>query len=194
VACGASGCETYRVERHKRSPIYFNEEYVEGGVVTQTTLEDGTVVYFEPVQASSSYGRTGDRKGEPFKIREESPDGEVTLRALLPEHVLMNLFNCLRLGEYDVLYDKLLSRPTREAWESSTGFDGFSAYMQKNQIEIARLARRMLAGLPHQEVKFTRQGDYTRCQLRPQVGGQFAFKAIDVVRQPDGQYRLHMIQ
>jgi len=163
-------------------------------VVTQTTLEDGTVVYFEPVSATSSYGRGGDGKGEPFKIREEREDGEVILRAVLPEHVLMNLFNCLRLGEYDVLYDKLLSAPTRQAWEATTGLDGFAAYMRKNQIEIARLTRRMLSGLPHQDVKFTRQGDFTRCQLRPQVGGQFAFKAIDVLRQADGQYKLHMIQ
>ena len=112
-----SGCGSYRIERHKRSPIFFNEQYVEGGVAREQTLEDGTILIIEPIGSQSSMGRSGENQREPFKIRKETQDGEIVLRCLIPEHVLMNLLNCLRREEYELIYDQLLSKETRERYE-----------------------------------------------------------------------------
>ena len=89
------GCETYRIEHHRRSSIFLNPNYVEN-TQREVTLEDGTVLVFESVNTQSTYGRKGGQRTESFKIREELEDGEIVLRALLPQHVLVNLLACLR--------------------------------------------------------------------------------------------------
>lgn len=189
-----SGCETYRIERHRRSPIFFNEQYVDGEVQRSVTLDDGTQLIFEPIEMQSSYGRTGANKGTPFKIRQELESGEIVLRALMPQHVLMNLLACLRLREYELIYEQLLAERTRRNYESGEGFDSFSAYMERNRLDLARLLTRMLAGLAQQQVTFTSLGnDVTRCRLRPQIAEQFKFKRIDVLRESNGQYKLFMV-
>lgn len=188
------GCEPYRIERHKRSPIFFNEQYVEGDVQRSVTLDDGTELIFEPIESQSSYGRSGEGKGTPFKIREELENGDIVLHALMPQHVLMNMLSCLRLQEYELIYDQLLAEQTRRNYEMGEGFDAFSDYMERNRLDLARLLTRMIAGLAQQQVKFTSLGnDVTRCRLRPQVAEQFKFKRIDVVRESSGEYKLFMV-
>lgn len=190
-----AGCETYRIERHKRSPIFFNDEYVEGGAVRQVELDDGTVVMFDPIETQSSYGRGDKAKSEPFKIREETEDGEIVLRALMPEHVLLNLLGCLRNAEYELIYDQLLCENTRQAYESGEGYDAFVTYMRRYRQDIASLLTRMISGFAHQQVLVTEIGDgVTRCRLRPRLAEQFKFKHVDVVREwPSGQYKLLMV-
>lgn len=187
------GCERYRIERHRRSPIFFNPNYVEG-VEREVTLEDGTVLIFDSVLAESSFGRQGADKSAPFKIREELEDGEIVLRALLPQHVLMNLLVCLRNEEYELVYDKLLAGQTRETYEAGEGLEGFSAYLTRHRKPLAEWLARMIAGIPLQQVQIKRLGGgVTRCRLRPQSGSQFTFKSLDVYRE-NGQYKLLMIR
>lgn len=187
------GCERYRIERHRRSPIFFNPNYVEG-VEREVTLEDGTVLIFDSVLAESSYGRQGAGKSAPFKIREELEDGEIVLRALLPQHVLLNLLVCLRNEEYQLVYDKLLARQTRETYEAGEGLEGFTSYLTRHRGDMAEWLARMIAGLPLQQVQIKRlEGGVTRCRLRPQFGSQFTFKSLDVYRE-DGHYKLLMIR
>ena len=70
------GCEPYRIERHRRSPIFSNPNYVDN-VDREVTLEDGTVLIFDSVLAESSYGRGEAERSEPFKIRQELENGEI---------------------------------------------------------------------------------------------------------------------
>lgn len=189
-----SGCETYRIERHKRSPIFFNEQYVDGEVLRSVTLDDGTQLIYEPIEMQSSYGRSGQGKGKLFKIREKLESGDIVLHALMPRHVLINLLSCLRLQEYELIYEQLLAEQTRRNYEQGGGFDAFSDYMKRNRLDLARLLTRMIAGLTQQQVKFTSLGnDVTRCRLRPQVAEQFKFKRIDVLRESNGEYKLFMV-
>ncbi len=187
------GCKPYRIERHRRSPIFFNPNYVENPQ-REVTLEDGTVLIFESVLAKSSMGRQGAEKSNPFKIREELEDGEIVLRALLPQHVLLNLLVCLRNEEYELVYDKLLARQTRETYEAGEGLEGFTAYFTRHRLDMAEWLARMIAGIPLQHVQMTRlQDGVTRCRLRPQFGSQFKFKSLDVYRE-NGLYKLLMIR
>ena len=187
------GCKPYRIERHRRSPIFFNPNYVEG-VEREVTLEDGTVLIFDTFTAESSYGRQGANKSEPFKIREELENGEIVLRALLPRHVITNLLVCLRNEEYELVYDKLLARQTRETYEAGEGLEGFTAYFTRHRLDMAEWLARMIAGIPLQHVQMTPlEAGVTRCRLRPQFGSQLKFKSLDVYRE-NGQYKLLMIR
>ncbi len=190
VAGILSGCEPYRIEHHKRSPIYFNEKVVEGGVNDQVTLEDGTVVMYEPIQATTTFGRTGDNARQPLKIREETADGEVILRALVPEHVLMNLLACLRAEEYELIYDQLLSDDALTAYEQNGGLPALRDYMSRHRVELARLLTRMIAGIPQQQLRVIRlSDDVSSCRLVRPLNDQFTFKRVDVIRQK-GNFKL----
>ena len=187
------GCKPYRIERHRRSPIFFNPNFVDNPQ-REVTLEDGTVLIFDSVLAKSSNRRQGGRKSTPFKIREELEGGEIILRALLPQHVLLNLLVCLRNEEYELVYDKLLAGQTRETYEAGEGLEGFTAYLTRHRRDMAEWLTRMIAGLPLQQVQMTRlEGNVTRCRLRPQFSSQFKFKSLDVYWE-NGQYKLLMIR
>lgn len=188
------GCEPYRIEYHKRSAIFFNEEFVEGGLDSRITLDDGTVIINEPYSRKSNFGRSGGKSREPFKIREETEDGEIIFRALIPQHVILNLFNCLQNQEYELIYEKLLSEDTRAAYEASGGFKSFETYMGKNRLELGKMLRRMIVGQPHNEVKIRKIGDgLTELKLVRRVAEQFRFKSLELSR-TGMYYQLHMIR
>lgn len=187
------GCKPYRIERHRLSPFFFNPNYVEG-IEREVTLEDGTVLIFDSVLTKSSNSRQEGREFAPFKIREELEGGEIVLRALLPQHVLLNLLVCLRNEEYELVYDKLLAGQTREMYEAGEGLEGFTAYLTRHRRDMAEWLTRMIAGIPLQQVQMTRlEGDVTRCRLRPQFSSPFKFKSLDVYWE-NGQYKLLMIR
>ena len=124
----------------------------------------------------------------------ELEDGEIVLRALLPRHVITNLLVCLRREEYELVYDQLLARQTREMYEAGEGLEGFTAYFTRHREDMAEWLARIIAGIPLQQVLMKQlEGDVTRCGLRPQFGSQFAFKSLDVYRE-NGQYKLLMIR
>jgi hypothetical protein len=185
-ACTVSGCKPYRIEYHKRQAFY--EKAVEGELPDEVTLDDGTVVRYSTYGEQSTMGRSGDDKHKPFLIREEMEDGSIVLRALLPEHVLLNTLECLRQEEYDLLWEQMMSDRVKEQWEESgKGKDGCDAYFRKNRHELVASMTRMAAGLPGQEVRFDPLGNgVTRCRLRPQHVGKLKFTYIDVVKEGPG--------
>ncbi len=190
-----AGCEPYRVEYHTRPGFYARaSEYELPGEVV---LDDGTVVVYSTRDFQSALGRGGEQARRPFALRTQNEDGTIDLHALTPDHVLMNTLQCVRDGEYDLLYDELLAKRTRDEYIAA-GLDPkreFVAFMSKHQIDIARTLTRMVAGLPHQEVAMDPMGEgITRCRLRPQVATAFKFKAVWTQRMPNGQQKLVMIR
>ena len=110
-----AGCKPYRVVYQERPAFY--EKASASPLPDDVTLEDGTVVKYRPTNSNSSLGRMGPDRLEPFEIREEHEDGSVTLRAAVPEHVIVNTLACLRDEEYELLYNQMLPvrHPTRAA-------------------------------------------------------------------------------
>jgi len=190
---GLSGCQKYRVETVQR-PEFF-QKAAEYKLPDQVVLDDGTVVRYTSIRQESSFGRKDEDAGKPFQIREEKEDGEIVLHNKLPEHVLVNALNCVRNQEYQLLWDQLLSEYTKLNYEKEgQGFDQFSAFFAKERHEIAGTLTRMVAGLPHQEVRFDEIGNgVTRCVLRPQVAGPFKYKNVFVMDE-GGVLKLGMIR
>jgi hypothetical protein len=184
--CTQTGCKPYRIEHHKRQAFY--EKASATPLPDEVTLDDGTVIRYSTYGEQSTMGRTGDDKTKPFLIREETDDGTIVLRALLPEHVLLNTLECLRLEEYDLLWDQMMSDRVKQQWdEQGKGKDGCALYFRKNRHELVASLTRMAAGLPGQEVRFDPLGNgATRCRLRPQHVGNLKFTYIDVVKEGPG--------
>jgi hypothetical protein len=195
VGGSLAACEPYRVEYHTRPGFYSKASEYE--LPSEVTLADGTRVVYSTRDVQSSLGREGEEAGRPFALRTEKEDGEIDLHALVPDHVLMNALECVRNAEYELLYDEMLAKRTKDEYLAA-GLDPekeFVAFCRRNQIEIARTLTRMVAGLPHQEVAMENLGDgITRCRLRPQVAEPFKFKMVWTQRLPNGNQKLLMIR
>ena len=187
MACGVAvfactACETERVEYHKRPAFY--DRMAGGDLPSEVVMEDGTIIrYNSPSAQQSSYGRPDGSK--PFHMREEAEDGTITLQCLVPEHVLVNTLTCLRNEEYQLMWDQLLATQARDRYEESgEGEKEMELSMRKWRDDLIATLNRMIAGIPHQETKFTNMGEgVTRCQLRSQIAEPYRFKTVDVVKE-----------
>jgi hypothetical protein len=189
----AASCKPTRIEYRTRPEFY--EKAGGGRVGEEVTLEDGTVLTFRSVRSQSSFGRTGDDRFEPFQIREESEEGEIVLRSAVPEHVLVNTLTCLRNEEYELLFDQMIAGQTKKAYEAQEqGEEEVIAFFRKHRHDLVATLTRMVAGMPHEEVKVGPAGNgVTRCRLRPQFAGPFKFKEVDIVKE-EGGLKLLMIR
>ena len=189
----AAGCETYRVEYHPRPGYYRNAAM--GELPDRVTLDDGTVVVFGKKPITGDSNRADGEKRQPFQIREEKDDGTIILRALLPEHVLANTLTCLHNGEYELLWEQMMSQQTKRAYEQrGEGVEAFSAFFRKHRADLAATLTRLLLGIPRREAVMENLGaGVIRFRLHPRVAKQFKFKMADVVSEPQG-LRLLMIR
>jgi hypothetical protein len=177
-----ASCEVERVEYHQRPAFY--DRAIAGELPAEVRTEDGTIIRYRSAdQRQTSYGQPGD--GKPFSMREEAEDGTITLHCLVAEHVLVNTLTCLRNEEYDLIWDQLLAEKARMASvEAGEGRERFIESMRRNRHDLIGTLNRMIAGIPHQETKFTNiSGGITRCQLRPQVAEPYTYKSVDVMKE-----------
>ena len=161
----------------------------------EITLEDGTVIVFTDREMASGLNPRDNEGKALLRIREESEDGTVTLRAAVPEDVLANTLGCLRSEEYELLWDQMVSTRTKIAYETqSQGQQEFAAFLERNRLELAATLTRMILGLSRQEAYIENVGQgVLRCRFYPHVAKEFTFTTVDVVAE-DGGMRLLMIK
>ena len=183
-----TGCESYRVEYHKRPPFYKNA--MSGTTDDSITLDDGTVLVFTSRATSNAGdgGGTGDGPSERFQIREEFDDGTIVLRALLPQHVLANTMTCLRNQEYELIWEQLLSEETKRSYEArEQDYEDFAVFFAANRLELAATLTRLMLGLSRGESFMNNDGGgVVRFYFHPRIGPEFEFKTVEVVAEGGG--------
>lgn len=185
-------CQPTRVEHHRR-PAFFEKASAQK-LQDEVVLDDGTVLKFHSTQKHGVVGYKGNDGSKPFQIREEDEKGNITLHALVPEHVLVNTLACIRNQEYQLMWGQLLAERTRLDYEENGGYEAFESFVAKNRHELVATLTRMVAGIPTQEVRFTRMNDgATRCRLRPQISEGFRYTTVDIVKEM-GELKLGTIQ
>ncbi len=179
-----SGCETYRVEYHRR-PAFYKSAAV-GQLEDRVTLEDGTVLVYSTRGGSPVSG--DGVSGERFQVREELDDGSIILRAMLPQHVLANTMTCLRNQEYQLIWDQLLSNQTKHSYElQDQGYDEFAAFFEANRLELGATLTRMMLGLSRGEAYMENMGGgVILYRFHPRIASQFEFKTAKVVAEGGG--------
>ena len=180
------GCEEQRIEYHKR-PSFYNKASATR-LPDRIVLEDGTIIVYVDSAGSSKLKKKTQNKAKPFLIREKMENGDIILRAVLPEHVLANTLACLRNEEYELLWDQMLSQRTKTAYErEDMGVEEFAAFLAKRRIELAKGVNRMLLGLPRNDVVTENLGDgITRMRFHPNLAKLFRFKTVDIVSEGPG--------
>jgi hypothetical protein len=190
----AAGCEPYRIEYHQRPEFY--EVAAGGDLPDEVTLADGTTIVYESARAHSERDRDDDGDApEIFEPRKVEEDGSIVLRALMPEHVLMNTMGCLYNEEYDLLWEQVLAERTRREYAArGEGFESFQAFFARNRVDLARTLNRMVMGLAMHDVVIDAGGDgMMRYRFQPRLAALFRFTKVYVVNE-DGWFKLMLIE
>ncbi|TVQ50778.1 MAG: hypothetical protein EA377_13945 [Phycisphaerales bacterium] len=157
-----AACEPYRVEYHRRPS--FMHQVADNELPDEVVMRDGTrIVYGSPPGGRSrapSKPKSDEESGGASELREERSDGEITLRGFMPEHLLAHLITCLNNREYDLIYDQLLSEPTRREWErEGRDKDDFANYLERNRRELVRSLTRIYMGINHHDTRIEHLGE-----------------------------------
>jgi hypothetical protein len=80
---------------------------------------------------------------ELFEPRKELGGNRIQYRALMPEHVLSNLIECLRQREYKPFFEQMLSDEARASYESAGGEKVFEEWAETNREALLAFLNRM---------------------------------------------------
>jgi hypothetical protein len=183
-----AACETQRIEYHRRPAFHHRASM--GELPDRVTLDDGTTIIFHSGFSAPRHDarRTDVEDGERklFQIREEHEDGTITLRAILPEHIISNLLTCLQNEEYELIYDELLSQHTRDAWEAEgNDVDDFIEFFSANRPRMLQMLNRLYLGMSSFETIMEKYDDgVIECRLRSSGGRGLQFTRVRMI--PEG--------
>jgi len=202
IAIGLAGCQTYVVEYRYRPT--FHQMASDKTLPDEIVTDDGRIIRYvsTPLDELRAQLEAEDR-GEAAEIDsgeevtpiwQESEDGDVVLRCILPEHVLANTMNCLRLERYDLLYTQLLADRTREAYEASgRGPADFAAWCVEHRSDLMETLNRMGFGFLGSDVVLENLGGgVMRSRFTPRVGDQFRFREVLILNDPPGMNLLEI--
>ena len=184
------GCETQTVEYRSR-PSWHTA--LAGGLTAEHKREDGTVMKFGSSNESSSLAV---QKYMDTIVLEEKDEitGELTLRSILPEHVLKHTLTCLRDRKWDILYDQIPSTKSKAYYEArDNGRDEFEAFFIKHRRELAKTLQRILGGKGFGDVIISEHGDELVFTLSPRIRGEYEFSSVSFSRE-DQYLKLQTIQ
>ncbi len=180
-----AGC-TYRVEHRKQGSF---SAALGGKVPESETLPDGTVVMWENGRPASN-AKPPSPDAKLLQLREENPDGTITLRAWQAQDVIANFLTCLRNEEYEQFWDQLVADVTKQEYELQGRADGraeFVEFCRRNRRELAATANRLMLGFTRHETLLENRGNgVIRLRLYPQIAEGHQFTSADLIRQQDG--------
>lgn len=186
----STGCETQTVEYRSR-PSWHTA--LSGGLPHEHQREDGTIMKFNTSNESSSLA-VQDYLDSITLEEKDAVTGELTLRAVLPEHLLKHTLTCLRDRNWEVLYDQLISAKTHQFYEQrENGFATFESFFNTNRRELAKTILRIHGGISSGDVVVSERGSEIVHSLAPRVARDYEFRSISFIR--EGQFlKLHSIQ
>lgn len=141
--------------------------------------EPVAAIYASPGVSSPSPEPEPDVK--PFELRETAADGTVTLRAMMPAHVISHLSNSFREREWEPLYRSLLAAESREAWAAKGGLAAFTEWCERNRGAVMATVTRMGFELGNSQAVVSAIGhNGLRLRLSPKTGEACPFKELDM--------------
>ncbi len=190
VSVAAGGCSTYTIE-HRTRPAYLYA--TQRNLPQEEIREDGTIVEYSTITGDASPMLQEYMSGIELRAEDEET-GEVTLLAILPEHLLQHLLICLRERDWDLLFEQILSTETHDAYAGQEdGRAKFDLFFETNRRELARTVQRMLKGKAFGDVLVQDEGRLITMTFAPSIRGSYRYRVIELVR--DGEFlRLRIIR
>ncbi|MDP7008454.1 MAG: hypothetical protein QGI78_02680 [Phycisphaerales bacterium] len=149
----------------------------------EVVQKDGTIVKYATV--GSSRTEAVSRYLDGIELRSEDLlTGEITLRAVLPEHVLEQTLVCLRDRDWDLLYEQVLANVTREHYEEKDrGREEFNAFFERYRKELGKTVQRLLRGKSFGDVMVHDEGEMVIVTFAPGSLGDFKFHTVKLIRE-----------
>jgi hypothetical protein len=190
VTAAVGGCSTYTIE-HRKRPAYLYA--TQKNLPQEEIREDGTIVEYSTITGDASPMLQEYMAGIELRTEDEET-GEVTLRAILPEHLLQHLLICLRERDWELLFEQVLSAETHDAYAvQEQGRAKFDLFFETNRRELARTVQRMLKGKAFGDVLMQDEGRLITMTFAPSIRGSYRYRVIELVR--DGEFlRLRIIR
>jgi len=144
-----------------------------------------------PAGGAGGRTNTAPGQGDANLLRTERPDGDFTLNAILPRHLVDHLRFHLSRREYDVVYDKLVAEEARELYESR-GHDPRSeiiGWLEDHRVDILLMLRHIPLGIDSPNVRSEQAGPLFRLRVHGHVADPLRYDTIDVIRE-NGNFRL----
>ena len=144
---------------------------------------------------SSSTSETVVDYLETIKLEEKDElTGEITLRAVLPEHLLAQTLTCLRDRDWILLFEQVLSEQMQSYYNGRDfGYEEFEDFFATNRRDLAMTIQRMIQGRTIGDVIENKKGNKLLLTFSRRVKTKYKFKNITLIRQ--GEYlKLHDIK
>ncbi len=188
--CIINGCKTQTVEYRQRPSWH---AALSSSTPTDYIKEDGTMVTFVIDDKKMTKG-VKDYLDTLVLEERNKLTGELTLRAVFPDHMIVHTLRCLRDKNWDLLYKQLISMPTQHYYESTkNGKQEFESFFNENRREIARTFQRMNGGGSSGDIVITEQGNETVYTLSGRIASDYKFRMVSFLR--EGEYlKLHSIE
>jgi len=175
-----TGCATEKIEFRTRPAWHYS---LNNSLDNNIIREDGTIVKYASVSGENS--TAVQQYLDSIELQEvDELTGEITLRAVLPEHVLSQFLTCLRDRNWDLLYEQVLSSEARNYFESrENGLEYFQAFFDTNRRDIAKLLQRMIKGSAFGDVRQFDDGRFTIIAITTHSAKDYRFKKVTLVRE-----------
>jgi hypothetical protein len=182
IFIAAAGCATQKVEYRTRPAWHYG---MSNNIKNEITRDDGTIVEYALIGGQNSAAVQEYLNSIQLEEVDELT-GEITLRAVLPEHVLSQLLTCLRDRNWDLLFDQILSDEARHYFESrENGVAEFQSFFINNRRDLAKVLQRMVKGNAFGDVKLINEGSFTKITLAARTSRDYKFKKVTLVREND---------
>jgi len=184
-----AGCTTQTIEYRSR-PMWHTA--LSGGLPIEYVREDGTIMKYSSSNETSSKALQAYLQTVVLEEKDEIT-GELTLRAILPEHVLTHVLTCLRDRNWDVLYEQLISSKMQQFYEQpDVGREQFDSFFISNRRELAKTLQRIRGGKGFGEVIASENENEIVYALSARVARNYKFKNVSFIR--ENQFlKLHSI-
>lgn len=184
------GCQTQTIEYRSR-PSW--QTALSSGLHSEQVREDGTIMKYSSANEHSSQALQEYLNSINLEETDEFT-GERTLRAVLPDHVLMHLLTCLRDRSWDIIFEQLISTSMKQYYSQlENGKEKFDSFFITNRRELARSMQRFRGGIGFGDVVASERGNELMYVLSARVTRDYKFSSISFIR--EGEFlKLHSIQ
>jgi len=177
---GIGGCKTQTTE-YRSQPGW--QTALSGGNTSGHTRNDGTIVKYSSTNDASSNAIKDYLKTIELQEKDEVT-GEVTVRSILPEHVLTHTLTCLRDRNWDLLYEQIISEKSRHYYSQlEDGREKFELFFNTNRRELAKTLQRIHGGKGFGDVNTQGNRDVIIYELSPKVARDYKYKSVTFVRE-----------
>lgn len=129
-----------------------------------------------------------------LKLREEERNGSITLRAVMPEHLMSHFVEAVKKQEYGPFYSQMLSDEARQAYDRAGGEAVFVEWAEKNRKELLIFLNRVGSNWSGSEVVAEKVSTLRmRYRLDRRNLPDIRFEVIEIVKEHGG-VRLAMIR